>query len=94
MSVYIKGMEMPKPKFSDIATVYDAYVLVSLNGHATIVIDDEDGLDSKEYPLVHVPEHGRLIDADALLGTERETFEDYHISEAPTIIPADNEGEG
>ena len=41
---------------------------------------------------IPVPPHGRLIDADALLATERETFEDYHISEAPTIIPAE-EGE-
>ena len=66
MSILIRGMEMPKPKFADMATVYDAYVLVSPNGHAAIVVENKDGLDSTEFPLVPVPPHGRLIDADAL----------------------------
>ena len=69
MSVLICGMEMPKPKLADMATVYHAYVLVSPNGHAAIVVDNEDGLDSTEYSLVPVTPHGRLIDADALTET-------------------------
>ena len=64
MSVYI-SMEMPKPKLTDMATIYNAYILVSPDGHAAIVVDNEDGLDSTEYSLVPLPEHGRLIDADA-----------------------------
>lgn len=67
MGVYIKGMKLPKPKLTDMATVYHAYVLVSPNGHAAIVVDNEEGLDSSEYSLVPVPPHGRMIDADALL---------------------------
>ena len=61
MGVYI-NMEMPKPKLTDRVTVYNAYILVSPDGHAAIVVDNEDGLDSTEYPLVPVPEHGDLID--------------------------------
>ncbi len=62
MGVYIKGMKMPKPKLADMATVYYAYVLVSPNGHAVIVVDNEDGLDSTGYPLVTVPPHVDLVD--------------------------------
>ena len=50
-------------------------------------------------PLVPVPEHGRLIDADALM--ENAQYKGTHdivnawdIANAPTIIPADKEGEG
>ena len=93
MSVLIRGMEMPKPKLADMATVYDAYILVRPNGHAAIVVDNEDGLDSKEYPLIPVPPHGRLIDGDAVVrkiesfcGTHWTTME---IKRAPTIIPAE-----
>lgn len=81
--ILIRGMEMPKPKFTDMATVYDAYILVSHNGHATIVVDNEDGLDSTAYPLVPVPEHGRLIDADAFSEkiieiVERQKYDDLY----------------
>lgn len=73
MGVYIKGMEMPKPKLADMATVYDAYILVSPNGHTAIVVDNEDGLDSTEYLLVPIPPHGRLINADAVIAKLNET---------------------
>ena len=94
--VYIKGMEMPLAcsncAFCEQNYFYTrAYCRIS---------DDDDMMSINEIrakrrdncPLVPVPPHGRLIDADVLIGTERETFEDYHISEAPTIIPAE-EGE-
>lgn len=67
MAILIKGMKMPKPKFADITTVYNAYVLVHPNGHAVIVVENEDGLDSTEYPLTPVPPHGDLIDRDELI---------------------------
>ena len=106
MGIYIPNMEMPKPKLAD--TVYDAYIIVSPNGHAAIVVDNEDGMDSTEYPLVPVPPHGRLGDLDAL--KERVTkrlyssnhgsmAEAYYaalidlIDTAPTIIPADHIGD-
>ena len=67
MAILIKGMKMPKPKFADITTVYNAHVLVHPNGHAVIVVENEDGLDSTEYPLTPVPPHGDLIDRDELI---------------------------
>ena len=57
-------------------------------------------------PLVPVPDHGRLIDADALLkqledGSNQSigqahytySFASMYVMNAPTIIPADKEGE-
>ena len=29
MSVYIKGLVIPKPKFTDLTTIYDAHILVA-----------------------------------------------------------------
>ena len=66
MGIYLPNMEMPKPKLANMATVYDAYILVSPNGHAVIVVENEDGLDSTEFPLIPVPPHGRLGDLDKL----------------------------
>ena len=102
MSIYIKGMKMPKPKLTDMITIYNAYVLVSPNGHATIVVDNENGLDSTEYLLVSVPEHGDLIDRDALFkefernrwfdNADRDIAEDV-VLDTPIIILADESKE-
>lgn len=97
MSIYIKGMKMPKPKLTDMVTVYDAYVLVSPNGYATIVVDNEDGLDSTEYLLIPIPEHGDLIDRDMLTistavpldGKPYQYVSINNIKAAPFIIPAE-----
>ena len=91
MSVLVKGMEMPRPKLAGMVAVYNAYIVVRHNGEAKIVVDNEDKSDSTDYPLVLVPPHGRLIDADAL------TFEDDYygwrdkkdVEAAPTIIEAE-----
>ena len=96
MSIYIKGMKMPKPKLTDMVTVYDAYILVSPNGYATIVVDNENGLDSTEYLLTLIPEHGDLIDRDMLtistaVPLDGKPYQYVHIDNikaAPTIIPA------
>lgn len=53
-----------------------------------------------DCPLVEVPKHGRLIDADALIADIRANSESYFADDfahewvdvAPTIIPAE-EGE-
>ena len=49
-----------------------------------------------DCPLIEVPEpHGRLIDADALINDHQRTWTTYdlqRISNAPTIIPASEEG--
>lgn len=64
--IYIPGMEMPKR---------DATFLVHVNGDQIDLAPprkycDEYKREKKTYKLVPVPDHGRLIDADALLETE------------------------
>ena len=63
MSILIKGMKMPKPGR------YEAVIIVLDKSTAEIAISPaEDDIGYwKEYPLVPVPPHGRLIDADAVL---------------------------
>ena len=101
MSILIKGMEMPK------SCVYRE------NGHLiTCPLYDIDGycgaLNTEashkeeemhpDCPLIEVPKHGRLIDADELLDDcifSDEWFKRgmyAFIGDAPTIIPADKEG--
>ena len=108
MSILINGMEMPKKI------------------EPGLVVEFADGIDGKRYArlhhyrhgaltdwleAVHVPQHGRLIDADVLALELREKAKDFTDSEygeglkcgladarvsitnAPTIIPADKEGE-
>lgn len=102
--IYIPGMEMPDRCFSC------PLCNIEPNGESSCAkslgpvieykeIDVETAIDTRPdwCPLVPVPAHGRLIDADAL----RHTY--YHapsfpnlckaINEAPTVIPASKEGE-
>lgn len=85
MGVYIKGMEMPK----------DGELLcinIHPDGKVCINLDLEC---EKVGEAVPVPEHGRLIDADALLDDllfPSKQFEQGMrelIGDAPTIIPAE-----
>jgi len=102
MSILIKGMEMPKncfdcPLFDD---VYTDGLGVPLDYYQA------SGETKKDCPLVPVPPHGRLIDADALtfsririahedgvIGGYNAVVMSCAIKDAPTIIPADPEGE-
>lgn len=113
MGVYVKGMEMPT-NCSECA--FCGYYG---NGeHMCDIIEKaveyESGKTSRrdDCPLVPVPPHGRLIDADALITTfcewgtslenkgkfvitmaeAKQTIVDI-IEDAPTIIPASEEGE-
>ena len=104
MSVYIKGMEMPcccdECRFLD---EYGDYP-------CCIITDEQRGYTFKtrekrmdKCPLIPVPDHGRLIDADALyescaLDTNIDVmasakrineYMQLKIDEAPTIIPAE-----
>lgn len=68
MSVLIKGMEMPKR---------DATFLVHVNGDTIDLTPprkyaEEYHREREIYKLIPVPDHGRLIDADALMETFRE----------------------
>ena len=99
MSVYIKGMEMPTTCCHCAFMYFDPDATNSNNGKpgsylcpftkAEIWNTQRD----PDCPLIPVPDHGRLIDADKLI------HEYYHapsyprlcraINDAPTIIPAD-----
>ena len=90
MSIIIKGMEMPKDG------VY--WCEIGIAGDiATITIHGED---RKSFPLVGLPPHGRLVDADALEAEPCDVMEDRGwydvfgyshalIRNAPTIIDAE-----
>lgn len=108
MSILIKDMEMPE---SCNDCIFDTWGLCLINANL-------EGKDEHTHscPLVPVPEHGRLIDADALMkilskvidinasieqrneATDQERrclwWFEQQIGIAPTIIPADKEGEG
>lgn len=67
MSVLIRGMEMPK------RTPIKA--LIFPDGRVTVTLHSQDVLECQAVP---VPEHGRLIDADALRESIRESIEECH----------------
>ena len=103
MGVYIKGMEMPKSCMLCPLCVEEAD---PANGEMCMVTGalmppcTRERLDN--CPLVPVPPHGRLIDADALLkkcervvteyATREYAFSQSAIENAPTILEAE-EGE-
>ena len=108
MSILIKDMEMPQScgdcKFFAWKRGVGQHCAVDdgITFHATI-----DGMDvayerNGNCPLVPVPPHGRLIDADALLRDNRSAFVDRDgypefsysaVTDAPTIIPAEEVNE-
>lgn len=102
MSILIKGMEMPD-RCSRCAAAFPDGVGWScplIKGRPNI--DNQNGR-RKDCPLVEIPPHGRLIDADALREDWLENGQNEYVYDtnafldsldnAPTIIPAE-EGEG
>ena len=108
MSVYIKGMEMPTSCCECFA--FKSNASGNLFCKAKCVAfgrEDAEWLPKKTpnwCPLIPVPDHGRLIDADALLSQYKGNIwtakTDYaeglrdviaDVKAAPTIIPADEE---
>lgn len=111
MSVYIPGMEMPRHcrECCFEAEGYFCWVVEATRQ------DTDEWLCTQFYgdtqtrpdfcPLVSVPDHGRLIDADAAVragwtisrtysASPTETvYEVKRVDFLPTIIPADKEGE-
>lgn len=84
MGVYINGMEIPKKP-----------VLFCIHPDGKVFADLEGGWG--EYNAIPVPPHGRLIDVDKLeeevcCGCKRGCI-DCAIANAPTVIPADKDGE-
>ena len=99
MSVYIRGMEMPKGCPCElIGDGYDVWCF-AVGGIPARVKEYaeccQNGTRPSWCPLIPVPDHGRLIDADAL--TEHLGDVEYKgaikrvLVQAPTIIPADEE---
>lgn len=101
MSILIRGMEMPTRCLDCLLNTY-GYCMAS-DEHSDIISADTP---IPEWcPLVPVPPHGRLIDADALhysrvqivhpggiVGGYNAVVMSAEIKDAPTIIPAE-EGE-
>lgn len=94
--IYIPGMKMPKLGYREIRIHHD--------GNVTENPCPEYSYEEKISKAIPVPDHGRLIDADALeadifqldwrTGEEYAVgFSEQAIDKAPTIIPADKEGE-
>lgn len=69
MGVYIKGMEMPRSCQSCFANEYQVCIFTDSNAAINEKLPD--------CPLVPVPEHGRLIDADALMLAIQEYIDEY-----------------
>lgn len=94
MGVYIKGMEMPHSCWE--CTFQDCGNCTLLNYKPVDAHIIENSTDAN-CPLLPVPSHGRLIDADKL---ETDTEYDMYLDDftsytkeqirlAPTIIPAE-----
>lgn len=101
MSVLIQGMEMPKNCFMcPFSEIYDAdNDQCSITGELYDSTPFKPEFRRSDCPLIKIPPHGRLIDADELeTDTEYDMYlDDYigyskeQIRSAPTIIPADKE---
>ena len=97
MSVYIPGMEMPKNCYGCPCNKDDGFGFFTCG----VTRSECDFISlPPNCPLIPVPDHGRLIDADALIKHEvRIPFGGGHlpvvyasyVRHAPTIIPADKE---
>lgn len=90
--IYIPSMEMPKNCEECAIKTWDTEDYVCpFSGVSTLCISRQS-----DCPLIAVPDHGRLIDADALKKEWRNGFHrkivDALMEDAPTIIPADKDG--
>ena len=90
MSILIKGVEMPKNCEECAIKSWDTEDYVCpFSGVSTLCISRQ-----ADCPLIPVPPHGRLIDADKIeyVQSENGHLDDcayrYDINEMPTIIPA------
>ena len=95
MSVIVKGMEMPK-NCSECPLNYDQ-MMCTVTGTRwwsdTMVLMDFDSAKERlhDCPLIELPPHGRLIDADAIQDYNVETFGQrlLIIDTASTVIEAE-----
>ena len=105
MGIYIRGMEMPKSCDTCPMNLRDLVGQLCCRAESCIVLRKKNQERPDWCPLVPVPPHGRLIDADALnytmlykedwmrgTGIEALAVWKNDIENAPTIIEAE-EGE-
>ena len=88
MSILIKDMEMPKSCYKCPLRRRDGMDIVCPVAHERFSVADVNILDYRlvNCPLVPVPPHGRLIDADRLLSVRmKRTY--YHLPNGDTAIP-------
>ena len=104
MGIYIKGMEIPTSCFYcpfREKVNPDDYVCMALNKEFEETFSLIVGKRHKDCPLVPVPPHGRLVDADALTESLKSILNDPNcplfvsatvdqvVDCSPTIIPAE-----
>lgn len=100
MKIYIKDMRMPK-SCADCELFYDYYCCMITGTNASMIDWETNQKKLPNCPLVEIPPHGRLIDADKLCefySHPDNSGGDYtayhfieHINNCPTIIEADKE---
>ena len=94
MSVLIKGMKLPT-SCTDCPMMQDEWVSCKLTGSwewADEFVPSKERL--KDCPLIELPPHGRLIDADALKEASKDTafvIPWWLVDSAPTILEAEEE---
>ena len=102
MSILIRGMEMPKTCDDCKAFVcYRQWAGDSGDCFCGITKSDaKDGVRNADCPLVPVPPHGRLIDADALekdidkyIGGEESRSRFHHWVQVQSVVIPGNKGE-
>lgn len=105
MSILIKGMEMPTD--CDNCSLFDDrfdYPSCNATGYSRGYNWNPRGQRMPDCPLIEIPPHGDLIDRDALMKSDRMVgklmmfggeyvYTQSEIDCAPTVIPADEDGE-
>ena len=97
MSILIKDMEMPK-------NCAECPVNMNICGRGyKYLLEHPELYDRRadDCPIIGVPPHGRLIDADELIDDVRRHSESYFaddfahewVDKAPTVVFADKDGE-
>ena len=101
--IYIPGMEMPIDCYDCLLSsefnLYeeDGYCVSGMECPLLNQVIDDDSKRLPDCPLIHVPDHGRLISADLLKADFTGNFTQAYptglvwamIDDAPTIIPGE-----
>lgn len=94
MSVIIKGIGMPTSCRKCMVSQPDGCGWICPIIESKPIVDGRVNSRHPHCPLVPVPTHGRLIDADALIEAHKQVCSrsmKFNLDLAPTIIPAEEE---